>query len=111
MSDNKQYVIGDILKVLCQDGSFHFEKVVSVSPEIITEDMPPSELIDVSTQQLCDDFKYEVVKNHEIAYALHNNAAKLKESDCTCFGDHNGFMANPECVIHGSKQVLKNAGL
>lgn len=24
--------------------------------------------------------------------------------DCTCWGDHNGFMTNPQCILHGDER-------
>jgi len=29
---------------------------------------------------------------------------RLNESDCSCWGDHNGMVANPQCLLHGSRK-------
>ena len=40
----------------------------------------------------------------EYAKEYHNkNEIKLQDSDCTCWGDHNGFMTNPNCILHGKR--------
>ena len=29
---------------------------------------------------------------------------RVLESDCTCWGDHNGMATNPKCIIHGDRR-------
>lgn len=28
----------------------------------------------------------------------------LQANDCTCWGDHNGWMENPDCIVHGENR-------
>lgn len=61
--------IGDILRVK-QGGEYHYERVVQITPEILTEDMPEDENADVSTQGLADNLEYELIPNYKIAISL-----------------------------------------
>lgn len=38
-----------------------------------------------------------------IAAAVH----VLNEKDCSCSGDHNGMMTNPECLVHGNRKGVR----
>ncbi len=74
----KEVSMGDILKVY-QGGEFHFEKVIELTPEILTEDMPEEEDAEISIQGIADNLKYEIVPTFKISTALQkecNNTAK-----------------------------------
>jgi len=61
--------IGDILRVK-QGKEYHFEKVVQLIPNVLTEDMPEQKDADVSIQGIADNLEYEIVPNYRIATAL-----------------------------------------
>lgn len=61
--------IGDILRVK-KGNNFHYEKVIQLIPEILTEDMPDKEYADVSIQGISYNLQYELVPNYRIATAL-----------------------------------------
>lgn len=69
MIDTKEWRIGDILTVW-QREEVHYERVIQLTPEVLTEDMNPDKTGDVSTQGLSDNLKYEVIPNHAIATIL-----------------------------------------
>lgn len=69
MTDTK-FKLGDILKVSRNAGDYWYEKVIEVTPEIITEDMPEEEGADISKQGLTENFNYEVVETFKISSAL-----------------------------------------
>lgn len=37
-------------------------------------------------------------------YGILKTTIKLNEKDCSCFGDHNGMVTNPDCLIHGNRK-------
>lgn len=82
--------VGDILRVK-QGSEFHYEKVIQLTPEILTEDMPPDIDSDVSTQGLSDNLKYEIVETHTIAMLLEFADKK--------FANGKFFAGNREIVI------------
>lgn len=73
--DKSKLKIGDILKVT-QGIEVHYEKVIQIAPEVLTEDMPTEKDADVSIQDISDNLNYELIENHQIANMLHNYIPK-----------------------------------
>ena len=73
--DKSKLKIGDILKVN-QGGEVHYEKVIQIAPEVLTEDMPTEKNADVSIQGIADNLNYELIENHQIANILQNYIPK-----------------------------------
>ena len=67
-----EYKIGDILKVITKSNKeYHYEKVISLTPEILTLDMPEeSGEVERSVQGLHLNFRYEIIEDYKIAQAL-----------------------------------------
>ena len=73
--DKKKLKIGDILKV-SQGGEVHYERVIQIAQEVLTEDMPIEKDADVSIQGIADNLNYELIENYQIANILENYIPK-----------------------------------
>ena len=62
--------IGDILKVW-QGDDIHYERIIQLIPEILTEDMPMNEDSEISIQGIADNLKYELISNFKLSKVLH----------------------------------------
>jgi len=61
--------IGDILRVKLGD-EYHYEKVVQITPVILTENMPEGENEYVSSQWIAPNLQYELISPIQISTAL-----------------------------------------
>lgn len=70
-SNTNNWQIGDILKVT-QGDEVHYERVTQLVPEILTVDMNPDPLGDISTQGIAnaERISYELIPNYLIAQKL-----------------------------------------
>jgi hypothetical protein len=99
--DTSEWRIGTILKVFVPNQKPHYERVIQIEPEIITEEMPENSCDDYSTQGLSENWKYEVVPTFKIVQSL-KKVSRISDAHCICTYDQYGGAVNPKCLIHGN---------
>ena len=94
--------IGQILEVTTSNG-IHYEKVVQIENEVITDTMQEWEGEEICKQGLTDNWEYRIVPDHELVRALKfKKRVVLQDHHCICQYDQYGGATNPKCLLHGN---------
>ena len=103
--DKSNLKIGQILEVKTSK-NVHYEKVIQIENEILTETLQEWEDDETSIQGLLESEKvqYRIIPDYEIYKALKRKQIVLTDAHCICQYDQYGGATNPKCLLHGDGQ-------